>query len=120
MMENIELTEEVMKKLGFSDYDDEHGTWGNRRLGFNMDSDAGWKKLQIIEYGDYPEENGCEAGFVYAGWFDNIRHDGDGNAHWDLKTLQDLYDCIKAHRPELLEEFEEKVKEGLGIIIRKP
>lgn len=58
----LPVDDSLLEVLGFTDYDDEHCTWGNRRL---MVHDSGqWPnccyKLQIIEYGDYPEDNDPE------------------------------------------------------------
>ncbi len=109
-LKKIELTDDVLEKLGFTEYDDEHCTWGNRRLLFDGDSDE-WKKLQIIENCEScAEENGYPAQFVYAEWFDQIRRKPTGGGRMDLTTLYELYICIDIYRPELLDEFKIKLK----------
>jgi hypothetical protein len=106
----IPVTDLVLEKIGFTDYDDEHCTWGNRRLMFgNM---AAWYKLQIVEYCDYPEENGREVGFSYQGWFEIIPNPKPNNA-WDIITVRDIYKIIYLYHPEWLNVFKQKLQKLL-------
>lgn len=112
---NEKITEDVLDRLGFSDYDDENCTWGNRRLRFG--DAANWYVLQIIDYGDYLEENGRSKGFVYASWFELIDKfkpktaEGkvDYRIGWDLNTVKDIYKIIYLYHKEWLGEFKDKL-----------
>lgn len=112
----IPVTDEVLELLGFSDYDDEHCTWGNRRLRFG-DKDN-WYALQILDYGDWPEENGRPEGFAYSGWFELIQKfkplnksgTVDDRVGWDLLTVRDIYKVIYLYHREWLPDFKIKIQ----------
>jgi hypothetical protein len=98
----INLTDEVtdakLREIGFSDYDDEHCTWGNRRLRLKN------SVLQIIDQEDdeYTEQ---KSGFFYAGWFTSpYNGHPKNNDYRELKSVQDIYDMVHAHHDE--EDFE--------------
>lgn len=106
----LPVTDDILERMGFTDYDDEHCTWGNRRLfvGGSLLKSEPWYKLQIIEYGDYPNDNGPEYNdcFYYAGWFELITafRTNDG---WRLDTVKDIYKIVYLYHREYLKEFKE-------------
>ena len=111
----LAITEDVLERLGFSDYDDENCTWGNRRLNVRRGLNDKWPDecyvLQIIDYGDFPEDNGAEFNdcFYYAGWFELLKQwqTKDG---WHLNTVKDLYKIIYLYHNEYLHDFKEILK----------
>ena len=109
----LPINDDVLTKIGFSDYDDEHCTWGNRRLFIGGEMFKGkfvdsWYKLQIIEYCDFPGENDPEFNdcFWYAGWFELIPSFRTENS-WRLNTVKDIYKIIYLYHPEWLSNFKE-------------
>lgn len=112
---NLPVTDDLLERLGFTDYDDEHGTWGNRRLRFG-DFTRGeydkWYVLQIMDFGDYPEDNDRPEGFVYAGWFEYLPpyKTNDG---WDINTVRDLYKIIYLYHKQWLPDFKKLIIEKL-------
>jgi hypothetical protein len=101
------FTEELLDQMGFTPYNDENGTWGNRRLVFRR-AEHNMACLQIMEYGDFPEDNeGEQAGYVYYTWYDNIRNSflpTDSQGWHRLHTLQHFVDAAIEFRPELIQE----------------
>src|ERR1700749_760272 len=107
------VTEEVLGILGFSEYDDEHCTWGNRRLRFGefvRDEYDKWYVLQILDFGDYPEENDRPEGYSYCGWFEflppfkptNENGKIDHRIGWDLITVRDIYKIFYLYHKQWL------------------
>lgn len=103
----LNITDQVLTKLGFSEYWDEHGTWGGRTLTFKDGT-----KLRIIEQEEMDDDTEGYAldgvyiahHFYFAGWFAWPPIVG----YHDLYFLHDLYNCIKQYYPHCLEEFIEK------------
>jgi hypothetical protein len=103
-------------KLPVTDYDDEHCTWGNRRLMFGtivreksgrIDPASKWYSLQIIENCNFPDE-GSYGGFVYAGWFES-REEWKTKDGWDIHTVKDIYKIIYLYHREWLPMFKSKL-----------
>jgi hypothetical protein len=105
------ITEEIIEAMGFTDYDDEHCTWGNRRLFFGAGSKISgdpWYQLQIIDYEDWPDEHEPEFNdcFYYSGWFELIK-DFRTDGNWRLNTVKDIYKIIYLYHREWLPEFKQ-------------
>jgi len=103
----IPVTDDILRQLGFSDYDDEHCIWGNRRL---MVSDKGnWPnecyKLQIIDQ-ENDEYSGQVEGYFYSGWFELIKQ-WQTDGHWQLNTIKDIYKVIYLYHKEFLPDFKQ-------------
>lgn len=110
-LEAIPFNEELLDKLGFTPYDDENCTWGNRRLIFKHGPED-WSCVQIMEFEDWPEENDCPEGFEYCPWFDNIRNKPTNtNDSRRLNTLQDFVDAVLVYRPALVVDLLRLIKE---------
>lgn len=107
MKSRLNITDAILDKLGFSEYWDEHGTWGGRTLEFSNrikfriidqeeqdDDTAGWH-----EGGSYVSHH-----FYFAGWFAIPAIEG----HSDLFFLHEMYECIEKYYPTCLDEFIKK------------
>lgn len=105
----LNITDTVLDKLGFSEYWDEHGTWGTRTLTFSDNT-----KLTIIEYeeqdADYYENGNLYIAhhFVFNG---SLKQKPEKDGYYDLFFLSDLYKCIAELFPDNLEEFVNKCKD---------
>lgn len=107
------VTDDLLRKMGFSDYDDEHCNWGNRRL---MVADHGkWPdecyKLQIIDQEEdlismqgYGEDYIQEEGFFYSGWFE-LLPEWRTKDHWQIHTVRDIYKIIYLYHREYIADF---------------
>ena len=107
-MRKLNLTDTILDKLGFSEYWDEHGTWGGRTLTFKNGV-----KFRIIDQEEMDDDTeGYGDGmyiaqhFYFAGWFAWEKIDGEH----DLFFLHEMYECIEKYYPTCLEEFVEKCK----------
>ena len=107
-MRKLNLTDRILDKLGFSEYWDEHGTWGGRTLTFKNGV-----KFRIIDQEEMDDDTeGYGDGmyiaqhFYFAGWFAWEKIDGE----YDLFFLHEMYECIEKYYPTCLEEFVDKCK----------
>ena len=107
-MRKLNLTDTILDKLGFSEYWDEHGTWGGRTLTFKngvkfriIDQEEMDDDTEGYGYGMYIAQH-----FYFAGWFAWEKIDGKH----DLFFLHEMYECIEKYYPTCLEEFVEKCK----------
>jgi hypothetical protein len=104
-MTRLNITDKVLDKLGFSEYWDEHGTWGGRTLTF-----SNGVMFRIIEQEEMDDDtegyssNGryVAAHFYFADWFAIPQID---KGHFDLFFLHEMYDCIEKCYPDCLQEF---------------
>lgn len=107
-MTRLNITDLVLDKLGFSEYWDEHGTWGSRALTFSNGT-----HFRIIEQeemdddseGYHKDGNYIAHHFYFAGWFAVPKID---DVHFDLFFLHEMYACIAKYYPDCLEEFVDK------------
>jgi len=110
-MEKLSITSKVLDKIGFSEYWDEHGTWGGRTLTFSNGT-----MFRIIEQEEMDDDsegyspNGRYVAnhFYFTGWF--AIPEISSNIYFDLFFLHQMYECIEAVYPECLPEFVEKCK----------
>lgn len=110
-MNKLPLTEDVLNRLGFSEYWDENCTWGGRTIKFsNGDT------LRIIQYlVDEDDNYGYGGGkyqgeyYSYAGWFDIPKR--EHKYHGELFFLHELYDLILTVIPNSIDEFINRCKE---------
>lgn len=105
-MRKLNITDTILDKLGFSEYWDEHGTWGGRTLTFSNGT-----KFRIIEQEEMDDEHdgygvlsGIESTYVanhfyFAGWFAIPKTDA---GHYDLFFLHEMYECIEKEYPDLV------------------
>jgi len=109
-MNRLNITDKVLDKLGFSEYWDEHCTWGGRTLVFSNGT-----KFRIIDQEEmdddsqgYANNGRYVAQHVYfAGWFAMPKVN---MVHHDLFFLHEMYECIEKYYPACLPEFLEKCK----------
>lgn len=113
-MEKLNITATVLDKLGFSEYWDENGTWGGRTLEFS--NGAKFRIMEIVETDDetegYGEKMYKAQKWCFADWFATPKIENGG--YYDLFFLHEMYECIKHHYPDCLEEFASKCK-SLGM-----
>lgn len=108
-MNRLNITPKVLDKLGFSEYWDEHCTWGGRTLTF-----SNGVKFRIVERCEGEEEYdmGLYAyvaqSYYFAEWFAMPKMDGMKST--DLFFIHEMYECIAEYYPECLEEFTTKCK----------
>ena len=107
-MRKLNLTDRILDKLEFSEYWDEHGTWGGRTLTFKNGV-----KFRIIDQEEMDDDTeGYGDGmyiaqhFYFGGWFAWEQIDGEH----DLFFLHEMYECIEKYYPTCLEEFVVKCK----------
>ena len=105
-MRKLNLTDKILDKLGFSEYNDEHGTWGGRTLTFRMGT-----RFRIVDQEEmdddtegYGEGMYIAAHFYFGGWFAWEKIEGEH----DLYFLHEMYECIKKYYPSCVDEFVEK------------
>ena len=115
-MRRLNITGSVLDKLGFSEYWDEHGTWGGRTLTFSNE-----KRFRIIEQEEMEDENegyGAMSNskptytanyFYFVGWFAIPKTEA---RHYNLFFLHEMYECIEKEYPECLDEFVSKCETG--------
>lgn len=104
----LNITSEVLDKLGFSEYWDEHCTWGGRTLSFSNGTN-----FRIVEQNEMEDGNEgylnppyyVSNHFYYSGFF-AIPENEKGKT--DLFFLHEMYDCIKENYPDCLQEFYDK------------
>jgi hypothetical protein len=108
-MKKLNITSSVLDRLGFSEYWDEHGTWGGRWLSFS--NGVTFQIAEICEtddiYEGYSGMSGDEPTYVaqhykFWGGFAIPKID---DAVVDLFFLHEMYECIKTHYPHCLDEF---------------
>ena len=114
-MRKLIITDTILDKLGFSEYWDEHGTWGGRTLTFSDGT-----RFRIIEQEEMDDEHegygalsGSEATYVanhfyFAGFFAIPKIDV---GHYDLFFLHEMYECIEKEYPDYIDEFVAKCKD---------
>lgn len=95
----LNITKDVLDRLGFSEYWDEHGTWGGRTLTFSNGT-----KFRIIEQLQHDDDPDIYVGdhYYFTGWFATPKSD---EGHYDLFFLHEMYNCIKEVYPDCLNEF---------------
>ena len=110
-MKRLNITDTILDKLGFSEYWDEHGTWGGRTLTF---SDGTQFRIMDQEEMDDDTEGHYTGGtyiahhFSFSGWFAIPKID---KGHFDLFFLHEMYECIRECYPDNLEEFTSKCRQ---------
>lgn len=93
-MNKLNITSQVLDNLGFSEYLDEHCTWGGRTLTFSNGT-----KFRIIEQCENEDDSDY---FYFVGWFAIPKSDAK---YYDLFFLHEMYVCIEECYPNCLEEF---------------
>lgn len=117
----LNITEDVLDKLGFSEYWDEHGTWGGRTLIFKDDT-----RFRIVEQCQMDDDTD---GYGIDGTYQSDHYHFRGSFcdkslknmdDVDLFFLHELYDCIEKVYPHCLKEFKEKCIElKMGSYLKK-
>jgi hypothetical protein len=110
-MSKLLITDTILDKLGFSEYWDEHGTWGGRTLAFNNGV-----RFRIIEQEEMDDDTEGYASFgryiahhyYFAGWFAIPKID---SPNYDLFFLHEMYECIEKEYPDCIGEFVAKCKD---------
>ena len=110
-MKRLNITDKILDKLGFSEYWDEHCTWGGRTLTFSNGT-----MFRIIEQEEMDDDSegyssdGCyvAAHFYFADWFAITETD---KGIFDLFFLHEMYECIEKCYPDCIDEFVSKCKE---------
>ena len=110
-MMKLNITETILDKLGFSEYWDEHGTWGGRTLKFG--NGTMFRIIEQEEMDDLHDGYGSKPLYVanhycFSGWFAIPKID---YMTYNLFFLHEMYECIKKFYPDCLEEFVAKCKE---------
>jgi len=98
------ITDNILDKLGFSEYWDEHCNWGGRTLTFSDGT-----RFRIIDH-EKEDDDGNSLGdnyFYFTGRFAIPKIDA---AHFDLDYLYQMKDCISQCYPHCLTEFENKIQ----------
>jgi hypothetical protein len=103
----LNITSEVLDKLGFSEYWDEDGTWGGRTLKFNT------QQFRIAEQEETDDDTsgyGIDPTYIanhyyFVGWFAVPKIEAN---HYNLFFLHEMYECIEKEYPDCLEEFHTK------------
>jgi len=115
-MNKLNITDTILDKLGFSEYWDEHGTWGGRTLTFKNG-----EKFRIVEQEEMDDDTEGHAPdgiyianhYYFAGWFSVLKIKVPNPDHHDLYFLHEMYECLELHYPNCLEEFIEKCNDLL-------
>jgi hypothetical protein len=110
----LNITEDVLDKLGFTEYWDENGTSGGRTLHFETSNDRLRVNEQCQMDDCYEGYNPKGAEYVsqhwsFLGWFATPKVDDD----YDLFFLHEIYEVIKKHYPKSLNEFVERCEKVL-------
>ena len=107
----LNITDDVLDKLGFSEYWDEHCTWGGRTLTFTNGT-----RFRIIEQEQMDDGNEgygtpqyISQHFYFTGWFALPKNEAP---HCDLFFLHEMQEVITIYYPDCLEEFKEKCKKA--------
>lgn len=103
-MRKLIITDDVLDKLGFSEYWDEHGTYGTRTLRF--DDGTKFIILEQEEMDDSTEGYGDGMYVAHHFRFEGHRNGMEG-VH-ELFFLHQMYECIEKYFPSYLDEFVEK------------
>lgn len=109
-MRKLNITNTILDKLGFSEYCDEHGTYGGRTLTF-----SNGVKFRILEYEEMDDDTEGYSldgwyiahHFYFGGWF-SVNKIADDH---ELYFLHEMYQCIEIHFPSCLDEFRTKCNE---------
>lgn len=121
----LNITDDVLEKLGFSDYWDDHGTSGSRILKFK--SGIVFKIQERCQMDDGNEGYGgmydedpiyVSNHYRFIGWYATpaIKNIKDIN----LFFLSDIYYCIRKYYPKCVDEFIDKIKSNHMIKYIKP
>lgn len=100
-MRRLNITDDVLDRLGFSEYWDEHGTFGTRTLTFDDGS-----QFTIVEQEDMVDEYEdiyISHHFYFCGSFSRPRL--EPHITFYLFFLDEMYQCISQYYPHCLEEF---------------
>lgn len=103
-MKRLNITDDVLDRLGFSEYCDEDATWGGRTLTFTdgtMFRIAEQEEVNPID-GDALIGRYVSHHFYFTGWFAIPKTDA---RHYDLFFLHEMYECIENEYPFCLDEF---------------
>ena len=103
-MEKIEINGDTLDKLGFSEYWDEHGTWGGRTLTFK--NGVRFRIIVQDDTDEYGYDLGTES-FYFAPWFAIPKKESVDNFYFE--TVADMKECIRLEYPECLELFNELI-----------
>lgn len=109
-MDKLNITDDVLDKLGFTEYWDEHCTWGTRSLIF--DNGVSFDIIEMCQ--DDCCDNGYDEGYYisqhwyFSEWYVNKT---SCKAH-DLFFMHEMYECIKSFYPECLDDFITKCKQA--------
>jgi len=109
-MRRLNITATILDKLGFSEYWDEHGTWGGRTLTF-----SNGERFRIIEQEEmdddtegYSDDGAYVSNHYYfTGWF---ALPATKSIHYDLFFLHEMYECVEKNYPNCVEEFIQKCR----------
>lgn len=113
----LNITSGVLDTLGFTEYWDEHGTWGGRTLHFSNGT-----SFRIIEQEEMYDELGQYIAhhYYFANWFAIPKINDIIHHHIDLFFLHEMYDLIKKIYPDCLDEFTKICKEsGMSVYLTK-
>lgn len=107
--ERINVTSEVLDKLGFGEYWDEHGDWGYRPLTF--------KDGTIFRLAEYNEVDDDSYGMAEGGryvpnhyFFQGGFQSPEKKSNCKIYFLHELYQLIKKEYPDSANEFLDKCK----------
>jgi len=112
-MKKLNITDKVLDKLGFSEYWDEHGTWGTRSLKFDDGTIFMITEQEEMDdvYEGYSGMVNAKPEYV-AQHFYYLDKEGKKTTHgikeYELFFIHEMYDCIKACYPNHLQEFVSK------------
>lgn len=121
-MDKLNITETLLDELGFSEYWDEHGTWGGRTLTF--ENGTRFRIIEQEEMDDDTEGYGSNGRYIahhfyFSGWFAIPKIEA---ATHDLFFLHEMFECIELNYPDCLPEFTKKcqsLKMGYALPINK-
>lgn len=111
--DKLNLTDRILDKLGFSEYWDEHCTWGGRTLTFKNGT-----RFRIVDQEEMDDDTEGYSSFgkYIAHHFYFRASFAIPSLSWqvgdrDLFFLHEMYECIKDNYPDCIDEFLEKCKE---------
>lgn len=112
-MTKLSITSKVLDKIGFSEYWDEHGTWGGRTLEFT--NGIRFRIAEIDETEDDSEGYSSDGEYVsnhffFTDWFAISEPSIKG--HFDLFFIHEMYECIRKCYPDCVSEFEAILKKN--------
>lgn len=108
--QRLPITEDVIDKLGFTEYWDEHCVWGTRSLRF---FDGSFFTItEYLEQDDINEGYRLEKFYEanHYGYWSEMDNMKDTNIYRNLFFIEDLYDVIEAFHPDKISEFLERCK----------